>query len=221
MSEKVETERTPGRETLAVQTADRLRDLILRGEFPGGQPLRELELCSRLGVSRVPLREALHKLEGEGLITLRPKRGAIVTELSDAEVREIAEACRLLEGHLLGLSAPRLTSTALDEASILLDELDRITDVRAWSCANWRFHVTLYSAAERPLLLDLLTSLRERAERAMLLLVAEPKRRATLNREHRAVLAALRAGDVARAQGALDAHLAGGRDEVLRLIERG
>ncbi len=204
---------------LAVQVADTLRDAILGGEYAAGRPLREAELCARFGVSRIPLREALHRLHGEGLVELRPNRGAIVAELSEAEIAEIAEACRLLETHILRLAVPALTPDALARAEACLEELDRIDDPREWSRTNWRFHTTLYAAARRPLLLDLLGSLRGRAERAMLILVAEKPRRAALNREHRAILASVRAGRVAQSSALLDAHLEGGRNEVLRLLE--
>jgi DNA-binding GntR family transcriptional regulator len=172
-----------------------------------------------LGVSRVPIREALHRLEGEGLVTIRPNRGAVVAELSEAELHEIAEACRLLESHLLRLAMPALTASVFERAARQLDELDEISDPREWSRVNWRFHVTLYRAAERPLLIELLTSLRDRAERAMLLLVSDKGRRALLNQEHRAILDCARAGRVAIAVALLDEHLQGGRDQVLRLLE--
>src|SRR5262245_23723132 len=94
----------PRKGNLASQTAELLRSAILGGEYQPGQPLREREICERLGVSRVPLREALHKLAGEKLVQIRPNHGAEVARVSESEVLEITEACRLLEGHLLGLS---------------------------------------------------------------------------------------------------------------------
>jgi DNA-binding GntR family transcriptional regulator len=209
----------PRRGNLAVQVADQLRDAILRGDYAIGQPLRELELCRRFGVSRIPLREALHRLEGEGHVIIRPNRGASVAELAQSAVREIAEACRLLVAHVLRLAVPALRPEVLERAAACLDELDELDDPHEWSRVNWRFHTTLYSAADRPLLVELLGSLRARVERAMLILVAEKKRRAVLNLEHRAILACARAGSAAKAARLLDAHLKGGRDEVLRLIE--
>ncbi len=209
----------PRRGNLAIQVADKLRDGILRGEFGAGRPLREAELCARFGVSRIPLREALHRLQGEGLVVLRPNRGALVAELSEAEIGEIAEACRLLEAHILRLAVPALTPEVLERAEACLAELDRIDDPREWSRVNWRFHTLLYAAAERPLLIDLLDSLRGRAERAMVLLVTDKQRRTVLNRQHRAILACARAGRAAKASVLLDAHLRSAKNRVLRLIE--
>jgi len=212
----------PRQGTKATQAADCLREAILRGQHAVGQPLRELELCGVLGISRIPLREALHRLEAEGLVTIRPNRGAIVAGVSRSEVLEIGEVCRLLEAHVLRVALPALSVEILDRAEAcldLLDELDARGDPAEWSRANWRFHSELYQAAGRPLQLELLESLRARAERAMLILVADPKRRQHLNREHRAILTALRKGRGERAAELLDAHLRGGKEEAMRLLE--
>lgn len=211
----------PRQGTKATQAADRLREAIVRGEYPVGMPLRELELCRVLGISRIPLREALHRLEAESLVTIRPNRGAVVARLSRAEVLEIGETCRLLEAHILRAAHPALTVEILDEAEACLVELDRIDDPGEWSRANWRFHTLLYAPAKRPLQLELLNGLRARAERAMLALVAERKRRQDLNAQHRRILAALRKGRGERAAALLDAHLRAGKEQALRLIAEG
>lgn len=211
----------PRHGNLASQAADRLREAILLGEHEVGQPLRELELCRVLGISRIPLREALSRLEAEGLVSLRPNRGAIVAGISPAEVLEIGETCRLLECHVLGVAVPALTVEILDRAEAQLDELDAIDDPGQWSRANWRFHTCLYEAAARPLQLELLKSLRARAERAMLILVDDRERRRHLNGEHRKILSALRKGRGERAAELLDAHLQGGKNAALRLLGKG
>lgn len=203
---------------MATLAADRLRTAILRGEYAIGQPLREIDLCATLGVSRPPVREALHRLAGEGLVELRPNRGASVTSPSKDEVREIAEVCRMLEAHLLRLAVPSLKPDALNRAEACLQALDEIDDPLEWARKNWSFHVLLYEAADRPLMIELLSGLRARVERAMLILVADKQRRAVLNREHRAILACARARRAAKAAVMLDAHLLGGKNEVLRLL---
>lgn len=203
---------------LSSEAAATLRRQILCGELRVGQALREMELCRSLGISRIPLREALRRLEGEGLVEIRPNRGAIVTTLSTADLLEIGEACCLLEAFLLREALPAIDAGILAAAETCLDELDEIDDLLEWSQANWRFHTTLYAAARRPLLVDVLTKLRVRAEPAMVRLVADRKRRAGLNREHRAILACVRAGRAAKASALLEAHLQAGKDEALRLM---
>lgn len=204
---------------MAALAADRLRHAILQGEFAIGQPLREVELCATLGVSRIPVREALHQLAGEGLVEIRPNRGASVSRPSAAELLEIAEVCRMLEAHLLRLAVPSLQPDALSRAEACLAEMDELDDPMEWARRNWTFHILLYEAADRPLTIELLTGLRARAERAMLILVSDKERRTVLNREHRAILACVRERQAAKAASMLDAHLLGGKNEALRLID--
>ena len=211
----------PRKGNLASLTAERLRAAILGGEYLPGQPLREMEICDRLGVSRVPLREALHKLAGEKLVVIRPNRGAEVARVSETEVHEIAEACRLLEGHLLQLSSASLEGADLDGAEALLARLEAEDDAREWTRLNWEFHTRLYGAARRPFLLEWVGVLRSRAELAMVLLVAEKSRRVELNREHRGIVESLRKGQHAEAARLLDAHLEGGKDKVLKVLHEG
>jgi DNA-binding GntR family transcriptional regulator len=205
---------------MATLAAERLKAAILRGDYAIGQQLRENELCRVLGVSRIPVREALHQLAGEGLVEIRPNRGACVASPSRDELREIVEVCRILESHLLRLAVPSLKPDRLSRAEAFLETLDLIDDPMEWARVNWRFHTLLYEAAERPLIIELLTGLRERAERAMLILVSDRQRRSTLNKEHRAILACVRTRRAAKAADMLDAHLLGGRNEVLRLLGR-
>jgi DNA-binding GntR family transcriptional regulator len=204
---------------MATLIAERLRTGILRGEYVTGQPLREVELCSILGASRIPVREALHRLAGEGLVELRPNRGAFVAAPSKSEVSEIGEICRMLETHLMTLSVPSIRPDALARAQACLDELDGIDDPLEWSHVNSRFHLNLYESADRPLTVEMLTSLRARADRATLLLVSDKEQRTLLNHEHRAILTAVHAGREVLASTLLGAHLRGGRDRVMRLID--
>jgi len=196
-----------------------LRERILSGHLRAGDPLPEEELSRGLGISRIPLREALRRLQAEGLVTLRPRRGAVVASIDPSEVTEIAEACRLLECHALRLAHAGIDAALLERAEELVERLDRITDPAEWSQVNWSLHTTLYAPAGRPFQLRLLDSLRIRAERAMLVLVADAERRRRLNLEHREILKALRRRQRARSIELLDAHLAGGGDEALRLLE--
>ncbi|HEX6886078.1 MAG TPA: GntR family transcriptional regulator [Planctomycetota bacterium] len=211
----------PRKGNLAAETAEQLRAAILGGEFHPGQSLRELDLCRRLKVSRVPLREALQKLAGERLVVIRPNRGAEVARVSEVELLEIAEACRLLEGHLLALAAPSLAVRELDECGELLERLDEEDDTRAWTRLNWEFHLKLYGPAGRPFLLEWVGGLRARAELATLILVADKHRRLELNREHRGIVEALRRSRGAEAVRLLEAHLSGAKDTVLRVLHAG
>lgn len=210
----------PRRGNLGGQAADRIRVAIVRGELREGQPLREVELCKSFGISRIPLREALHRLVGEGLVQVRPNRGAVVASMTPDEIGQIAEICRLIETHVLKLAVPGLTDAQLDAAQQRIDEMDATQDVVEWFSLNWRFHSTLFVPAHRELEIEQVAAWRRRGDRYIYVLAKEPARRAALNREHRAILGACRARRVERAAALLGGHLEGGKDEVVRLLSR-
>jgi DNA-binding GntR family transcriptional regulator len=107
------------------RTAKKLRDAILRGDFPPGGRLVEADLCRRMAVSRPSLREALRRLEAERLITIRPNRGPVVTELSWSEAREIYQVRALLEGEVAALFAANASSAALRDLAHALADFKR------------------------------------------------------------------------------------------------
>ena len=98
------------RQTLTSMTADAIRERILRGHYPEGEPLRQDGIGTELGVSRIPVREALRQLEAEGLVTFNPHRGAVVSTLSLKEIRELFELRADIEGDLIRRAVPHMTS---------------------------------------------------------------------------------------------------------------
>jgi DNA-binding GntR family transcriptional regulator len=206
---------------LARQAADQIREAIVRGTYAPGRPLREVELSEELGISRSPVREALRQLLGEGLVEVRPNKGTVVTSMSDAELNQISEVCRMIEAHLMQQAVPGLGAESLDQAAAAVERLDEIQDPVEWFRMNWAFHSSLYLPADRPLQVQLVAGLRARADRYIYLLARDPELRAALNREHRAILAACRAGEAERAAVLIDHHLDQGRRAVGRMLEGG
>src|SRR5919204_6551984 len=126
---ELDTEAVRRRRTTPGMVADVLRDAIMRGVLKGGQPLRQDELAAQFGLSRIPVREALRQLEGEGLVTVNPHRGAVVSTLSSDELQEVCEIRSALETMALRLAIPHLDEEALARAEAILVETDRETDV--------------------------------------------------------------------------------------------
>ncbi len=134
-----------------------LRDAILSGTLAGGQPLRQEEIARRFGVSKIPVREALRQLEGEGLVSFYPHRGAVVSKLSRKEVEEITEIRAVLETMAFRKAFPFLEEEDLERAEDILLQIDREEDlISRWGELNWRFHATLFAPAQRPRLMDLI-----------------------------------------------------------------
>lgn len=103
------------RHTLADQAFENLVDSIVRGEFPPGAPLSELEIAVKFGISRAPAREAIYRLEARGLVRRLPHHGARVVELSVDDLRELFQVREALEGMACRLAAESMTMAELDE----------------------------------------------------------------------------------------------------------
>ena len=184
-----------------------LRKGILNGVLKGGQPLRQEDIAERFGVSRIPVREALRRLEGEGMVSFYPHRGAVVSELSYAEAREIVEIRAALEPVAIRRAIPVLSEEDLARAEEILDTIDREQDLTSrWGELNWRFHSTLYSPAERPRLLSIIGAQHvafDRYIRVHLALTDYVKPQ----REHHELLELCRRGDADAAAGLLVRHV--------------
>src|SRR5215211_3025854 len=211
------------RQTIASMTVEALRERILRGDYPDGEPLRQDALADELGVSRIPIREALRQLEAEGLVTLNPHRGAIVSSLSLGEIEEVFEIRSTVEPDLLRRALPRLTEYQLDLADDVLDRYAqalRSGNVVMWGELNWQFHSTLYAPAERPVTMGIVQRLHQQSDRYLRMQLALTHGETRANEEHRAIAAATRAGDVKRASALMRDHIAGAGRSLLVFLEK-
>src|SRR5262245_50899657 len=122
----------PIKRTIADQVAELIRQRILSGQLKGGQPIRQEHLAAELGVSRIPLREALKQLAAEGFVTIASHKGAVVAELSIAEVEELFDIRLRLETWLLQLAIPALSERDLAALDRNLDEQRRPDILPRW-----------------------------------------------------------------------------------------
>lgn len=203
---------------------DTLREKILSGELKAGEPLRQTALANELSVSRIPIREALLQLEGEGLVVFEPNKGATVTELNIKHVTELFELRAMLEGHLLTASLPLLTSDKLAEASDILQELDKAfakeNATNIWSELNSRYHNCLYSAANRPQTQALVDTLNKNADRYIRMHLLWAGGISKAGPEHNQLLSFCKTGDVDQAVAVLRRHILSSRDEIKAFLEQ-
>lgn len=193
---------------------DWLRTDILAWRLAPGSRLRQDAIAAEYGVSHIPVREAFRRLEAEGLVSVRPRHGAIVTSLSASEVEELYELRVALECAAMRAVIPRISPEALHRAAAIVDEIDR--DPQRWPELNTAFHLALYREASRPRMFALISSLLRNCERyvryeADVLGIFESSQR-----EHRDLLAAIEAKDVEAACGVLVRHLDGPGAENVR-----
>ena len=199
------------RQSLTSAVADKLRDLIIRGEIPEGAQLRQDAIASQYHVSRIPVREALRQLDAEGLIAIVPNRGAVVPALSPNDIEELFSIRALLEPEVLKRSIPHLTESDFSEAESILrkyvSELRRDDHVSSWGRLNWQFHSILYSRADQPRFMAIIRNVNnsgERYTRLQLYLTHGMKR---ANEEHHQMLELCRQRDVTAACKLVRLHI--------------
>src|SRR5512138_2676541 len=148
---------------------DTIRESIQSGRFGPGRRLVADELAQELGTSRMPVREALRRLEVVGLVSITPHRGAVVSEVSAGEIVEIYHIRAVLEGLAARLAAPHLGPADFDRLNTIVDEMagavERDPDVDQMLRRNREFHVTIWQAAQAPRLHDLLENLYDASHR--------------------------------------------------------
>ena len=182
------------------QVADRLRQRILARDLEPGAWIDELKLCSELGISRTPMREALKVLAAEGLVTMKLRRGAYVTEMSERDVREAYQLLALLESDAAARVALLASDTDLAELSALhrtLEQafLDETGSRDAFFIANERFHLRILEIESNRWRLQMAGDLRRLMKLNRHHSLFREGRLAESLAEHRAVLAALLARD--------------------------
>jgi len=195
---------------------------VLDSTYAGGELLSEGEVAAALGVSRTPVREAFLRLEGEGLLRLYPKRGALVVPVSAQEVEAVMETRGLVEDFALGKlmangRAPEIAA-ALRDAIARQVELAAAGDTDGFVAVDREFHTTFVTAAGNPIVIGVYDSLRDRQQRMVITsLLRDARRTESILVEHRALAEAIGAGDLERARTVLAGHLRG----TLELLRRG
>lgn len=186
-----------------------LRHAIVTGQMEEGAPIRQDEVARLFNVSKIPVREALKRLEAEGFVTFHRNRGAVVAGLSEPEIVQIFEARAILESNLLRLSVPQMTEATFARAEACCAAFAAEKDVANWAALNWALHSTLYQDANRPYLMQLVRSVNDRIERYLRVQLTISGGHATADAEHRQILAACRKGDAEGAAALVYDHILG------------
>ncbi|MDO8213760.1 GntR family transcriptional regulator [Conexibacter sp. CPCC 206217] len=206
------------RRTSSDHIADALRAAINSGQLADAAELNQVELAEHFGVSRVPVREAIRRLEAEGLIEAAAHRRAIVRSISVNDIVEAYELRALVEGHLTEAAVPYVDERRLAQLSRLNRAMRVEHDEARWLALDAQFHRTLYEPAGRPSAIDFVQLLRGRIERYVLIrsesFQVEGTRR--LTREHATIVRLTRAGDAAGARAIVERHLSRTRDAVVK-----
>jgi DNA-binding GntR family transcriptional regulator len=187
-----------------------LRDAICSGELTQGTRLNQDELARRLGVSRAPIRDALNRLEAEGLVkTLSRTGGVIVAEASEQEMVGIYELRAILDAASTRLACERMSDEDLVRLRAIVDETERATvagDLQAIVQTHAQFHYLIYAACGNPELTRVAQNLWDRSYRYRVLALSSAENARRGLAQHRAILAALESRDPQRAVAAAEEH---------------
>jgi DNA-binding GntR family transcriptional regulator len=200
-----------------------LRRAITTGRLRPGAPIRQDALAEEFEVSRVPLREALKTLQGEGLVTYEAHRGYFVETLSLDDLREVYRIRELLEEEAVRRAVARLTDADLDRLDAAQEEVERAAaagDVLVMATANRLFHMTLFECAGMPRLARLIRTLWDATDAYRSMYYGDAGNRERVVKEHRATLDALRRRAADEAVATLDVHRAHAVAELESVLDR-
>ncbi len=214
--DRLRTTKSPGNTPEVIAAA--LRQAILQGRLSSGQPLKQDQIAEQLGVSKIPVREALVQLRAEGLIAFLPNRGFVVSELSPAEVEEIYLMRMALETRALERAIPGLRPADLIRAAGVLEISAIEEDSARWSDLNWEFHSTLYQAARLPRLLGAIEVLHNNVARYLTIYLGSLSARDASQNEHQKLLDSCRNQNAAAAVRILQRHLSRASDRLVRFL---
>jgi DNA-binding GntR family transcriptional regulator len=223
MPKTVETDapfNTPlDRRTIVEHVVESLRESILRGRYEHGDELNQAELAKEFGVARIPVREALRQLQGEGLVTSVAHKRVIVNGVTPEVAIEQIEVRAVVEHYLLGRAAAKLTENDLAELTRLCDLMEKEKDRPRWLHLNEQFHRTLLGPAKSTFAIDFTRQLASLVgkylESRSPLGIDSDK---IVNSQHRRIVAALTEGRVDEARAELLAHIHHTRDRVASFI---
>jgi DNA-binding GntR family transcriptional regulator len=213
---------TEGRQAVKVKTIDigqmasasdvifdALRTAITDGSLNEGQVLRQDQIAKMFNTSRIPVREALTRLEEQGLVTTQRYRGAVVAALSIEEIVEIFEFRALVESEVIRRSVSKISDHTLDLASSYCEAFGSATDPSKWGDLNRLFHYTLYSDCGLPYYLQIVNSALVRIERYQRVQLTVTAGMDRARREHQAILEACVRRDAHLAADLTRSHILG------------
>lgn len=199
-----------------------LRQAILKGELAPGERLMEIQLAEKLGVSRTPIREAIRKLELEGLVLMIPRRGAEVAKISEKSLKDVLEVRRSLEELAIELACQRMTETdllELEKAQKAFGTAIQKGDAMEIAETDEAYHDVIYNCTRNTRLVQIINNLREQMYRFRLEYIKDEDKRQILLLEHRKILAALKNRRVAEARAAVREHIDNQEITVLRNLK--
>lgn len=201
------------------KVVETVRRQIFEGTLRPGQLLSQKAIAAELGVSRIPVREALRVLDGEGLVVHEPGVGTRVKLFDKDGLRELYGVRRLLEGTLAEHVVSNVTDDDIDELVRLVEQMDAITDVDRWSDINWEFHSVIHRVARRPTTVRILQHLFAHAEPYSRMFLRHAGHLQLAQSQHHSMIVKIRNGPVEELAAEMSNHIYGALDPLLPVVE--
>lgn len=198
-----------------------LRQSILIGELKPGERLMEIHLANRLGVSRTPIREAIHKLEREGLVTITPRRGAEVAQITEKSMNDVLEVRQALDALCVELACDRITeegTEALRKACDHFEQCVNTGDSKQIAQADVALHDIIVQATGNQRLIQLVNNLSEQMYRYRFEYIKDSSQHQTLVNEHRIIYQSIVRKDKETAAAAARTHIDNQKKAIMRQI---
>ncbi|MCM1123139.1 MAG: GntR family transcriptional regulator [Eubacterium sp.] len=198
-----------------------LRKAILTGELKPGERLMEIHLANRLGVSRTPIREAIRKLELEGLVIMIPRRGAEVAQITEKDLRDVLEVRRALDALCVELACDRISAEEKKQLKEACEEFERATETKDATIiakADVELHDIIVHATGNERLIQLINNLSEQMYRYRFEYIKEENRHDNLVNEHRMIYESIIRHDKEGAARAAKLHIDNQEKSIIRQI---
>jgi DNA-binding GntR family transcriptional regulator len=211
------------RKSLGEHVFESLKHSIVRGKISSGEWLVESHIAETLGISRTPVREAIHKLEREGLIERQPRGGFTVLGLERDDIEETFGIRSVLEGYAARLAAVKHDARELEQLENKIDEFQNALNRKKMNLLpeiNTEFHDLLYSLSKSPKLINMINGLRDQIYRYRQMILKEKKFASTSNLDHKKMLKYIRKLDAEGAECLVRDHILRGKEMVLKEYDR-
>lgn len=199
-----------------------LREAIINGQLRPGERMMEIQLAEEMGVSRTPVREAIRKLELEGLVVMIPRKGAYVAGLSLKDIADVFEIRRALEGLAAELAADRISEDELEKLErylVIIAEQIEAGDLQKVVEVDTDFHTLLYQASRNQRLTQIINNLREQIQRFRTTSLSYPGRMKTALEEHRKIVEAISSRDGDQARRSAQEHIENAENSMMSMIQ--
>lgn len=199
-----------------------LREAIISGELKPGERLMEVQLAEKMGVSRTPVREAIRKLELEGLVTMTPRKGVHVAELSMKDIIDVLEIRASLDGLATALSALRITDEEIKELRHIYNQFISYMEkdnLQGTIKKDVEFHEVIYKSSRNDKLIQIINNLKEHVQRFRIIYLKDYSSPKDIIKEHQEILDAISKRDPEAARLIAERHIHNQQETIIKSMK--